>query len=84
MTTEECLLNPNRNPDLNKEQIEDMLKGYLGVSKVSLRLAASSHCFDHIICLSYSAYKISAFECASGMTPARCCNSLAEHLNLCL
>ncbi|CAL5222373.1 g4727 [Coccomyxa viridis] len=34
MTTEECLLNPNRNPDLGKEQIEEFLKGYLGVSKV--------------------------------------------------
>ncbi|KAL4185589.1 hypothetical protein AMTRI_Chr10g6740 [Amborella trichopoda] len=34
ITTEECLLNPNRNPDLSKEQIENELKAYLGVRKV--------------------------------------------------
>ncbi|XP_068636583.1 agmatine deiminase isoform X2 [Aristolochia californica] len=34
ITTEECLLNPNRNPNLTKEQIENELKMYLGVRKV--------------------------------------------------
>ena len=34
LTTEECLLNPNRNPDLNKEEIEGYLKSYLGAEKV--------------------------------------------------
>ncbi|XP_058112372.1 agmatine deiminase [Magnolia sinica] len=34
ITTEECLLNPNRNPTMSKEQIEDELKMYLGVRKV--------------------------------------------------
>lgn len=34
LTTEECLLNKNRNPHLTKEQIEDELKMYLGVKKV--------------------------------------------------
>ncbi|KAK6925186.1 Peptidyl-arginine deiminase, Porphyromonas-type [Dillenia turbinata] len=34
LTTEECLLNKNRNPHLNKQQIEDELKAYLGVRKV--------------------------------------------------
>ncbi|OVA12521.1 Peptidyl-arginine deiminase [Macleaya cordata] len=34
LTTEECLLNTNRNPTLTKEQIEDELKIYLGVRKV--------------------------------------------------
>ncbi|KAK9114600.1 hypothetical protein Syun_021397 [Stephania yunnanensis] len=34
LTTEECLLNPNRNPSLTKEQIEVELKMYLGVEKV--------------------------------------------------
>lgn len=34
LTTEECLLNPNRNPNLNKEEIEEQLKFYLGVQKV--------------------------------------------------
>lgn len=34
LTTEECLLNKNRNPNLTKEQIEDQLKAYLGVRKV--------------------------------------------------
>jgi agmatine deiminase len=34
LTTEQCLLNPNRNPHLNKEEIEQHLKDYLGVSKI--------------------------------------------------
>ncbi|KAJ0965458.1 hypothetical protein J5N97_026596 [Dioscorea zingiberensis] len=34
ITTEECLLNPNRNPDMTKEQIENELMMYLGVAKV--------------------------------------------------
>ena len=34
LTTEECLLNKNRNPHMSKNQIEDQLKTYLGVSKI--------------------------------------------------
>jgi len=34
LTTEECLLNPNRNPDLSITDIEDLLKAYLGIKKV--------------------------------------------------
>jgi agmatine deiminase len=34
ITTEECLLNPNRNPELSREQIEDYLQKYLGIEKV--------------------------------------------------
>ncbi|KAL4036134.1 agmatine deiminase [Cucumis melo var. makuwa] len=34
LTTEECLLNKNRNPHLSKGQIEDILKAYLGVKKI--------------------------------------------------
>ena len=34
LTTEACLLNPNRNPSLNKEQIETYLKAYLGLNQV--------------------------------------------------
>ena len=34
LTTEECLLNPNRNPGLSREQIEGALRSYLGVEKV--------------------------------------------------
>ncbi|XP_004508635.1 agmatine deiminase [Cicer arietinum] len=34
LTTEECLLNKNRNPYLSKNQIEDELKAYLQVRKV--------------------------------------------------
>lgn len=34
LTTEACLLNPNRNPDLTKEQIEQYLKDYLGVTNI--------------------------------------------------
>jgi agmatine deiminase len=34
LTTEQCLLNPNRNPQLSRREIEDYLKNYLGVTKV--------------------------------------------------
>jgi agmatine deiminase len=34
LTTEECLLNPNRNPGLSKAQIERLLLDYLGAEKV--------------------------------------------------
>jgi len=34
LTTEECLLNRNRNPSLTREQIEEHLHAYLGVEKV--------------------------------------------------
>jgi agmatine deiminase len=33
-TTEQCLLNPNRNPRLSRAQIEQQLREYLGVRKV--------------------------------------------------
>jgi agmatine deiminase len=32
LTTEECLLNPNRNPDLTRDQIEALLRDHLDVS----------------------------------------------------
>ena len=31
ITTEECLLNPNRNPHLQRHEVEQMLRDYLGV-----------------------------------------------------
>lgn len=34
LTTEQCLLNPNRNPHLTKDEIEQYLKNYLSVEKV--------------------------------------------------
>jgi len=34
LTTESCLLNPNRNPGLGREQIESHLRQYLGVTKI--------------------------------------------------
>jgi len=34
LVTEECLLNPNRNPHLIREQIEERLKEYLNVVKI--------------------------------------------------
>ncbi len=34
LTTEQCLLNPNRNPQLSRVEIEEYLKSYLGISKV--------------------------------------------------
>ena len=34
ITTEQCLLNKNRNPKLSKNQIEENLKNYLNVNKI--------------------------------------------------
>lgn len=34
ITTEECLLNTNRNPEMNRETIETKLRNYLGVQKI--------------------------------------------------
>ena len=34
LTTKSCLLNPNRNPHLRKEQIEQYLRDYLGVTNI--------------------------------------------------
>lgn len=34
ITTEQCLLNPNRNPNLTRQQIEERLALYFGVTKV--------------------------------------------------
>jgi len=34
LTTEQCLLNSNRNPQLNRSEIEEYLKEYLNVSRV--------------------------------------------------
>lgn len=34
VTTEQCLLDPNRNPTLSRQQIEQGLKDYLGATKV--------------------------------------------------
>jgi agmatine deiminase len=34
LTTEQCLLNSNRNPALSREEIEQYLKNYLGATKV--------------------------------------------------
>ena len=33
LTTEQCLLNPNRNPSLSREQIEALLREHLGVER---------------------------------------------------
>ena len=34
LTTESCLLNPNRNPTMNRESIEQGLRDYLGVDQI--------------------------------------------------
>lgn len=34
LTTSSCLLNPNRNPDLDQQQVEQHLKDYLGVTNI--------------------------------------------------
>jgi agmatine deiminase len=42
ITTEECLLNPNRNPGLDKVEIEGLLRAWLGVKTV-IWLGAGVH-----------------------------------------
>ena len=34
LTSEQCLLNPTRNPELSREQIESRLRSFLGVQKI--------------------------------------------------
>jgi len=34
LTTEQCLLNPNRNPSLSRRQLEQVLRGHLGVQRI--------------------------------------------------
>jgi agmatine deiminase len=34
LVTEQCLLNPNRNPELSRAEIEDLLRMYLGVREI--------------------------------------------------
>jgi len=34
LTTEECLLNTNRNPDLDRDEIDEILRTWLGVAKI--------------------------------------------------
>lgn len=34
LTTENCLLNPNRNPELTKPEIEELLRNHLGVEQI--------------------------------------------------
>ncbi|MGP1397042.1 MAG: agmatine deiminase family protein [Inquilinaceae bacterium] len=34
LTTEQCLLNPNRNPDMDRGRVETLLRDYLGVSTI--------------------------------------------------
>ncbi|MEX2401944.1 MAG: agmatine deiminase family protein [Rhodothermales bacterium] len=34
LTTESCLLNPNRNPSLDRDEIEERLRTYLGIDQV--------------------------------------------------
>lgn len=34
LTTEECLLNANRNPQLSRQEIEELLRQYLGVTQI--------------------------------------------------
>ena len=34
LTTEDCLLNPNRNPNLSQEEVENLLRDYLNVEEI--------------------------------------------------
>lgn len=52
LTTEECLLHPNRNPSLSKSEIEDELKRFTGVTKVIwLPKCVRLRCFVWLVCL---------------------------------
>jgi len=54
VTTEQCLLNPNRNPDLDRAGIEDALRAYLGVTDVvwlGLGLVDDRDTDGHIDCI---------------------------------
>jgi agmatine deiminase len=44
MVTEECLLDPSRNPHLGKEGIEALLKEYLGIDKVGMTVNSYKGC----------------------------------------
>jgi len=55
LTTEECLLNPNRNPGLSRAEIEAELRRYLGVSTViwlgkGVHLDETSGHIDELAC----------------------------------
>ena len=57
ITTEECLLNPNRNPDLARADIERLLYEYLGVDKViwvprGVYLDETDGHVDNLLCFS--------------------------------
>ena len=54
VTTEQCLLNPNRNPDLDRPAIEGALRAYLGVTDVvwlGLGLVDDRDTDGHIDCI---------------------------------
>jgi agmatine deiminase len=58
LTTEECLLNPNRNPNLSKEEIEKVLKQYLNVKKIiwlgkGVYLDETSGHVDNLCCFTH-------------------------------
>ncbi len=55
LTTEECLLNPNRNPHLTRSEIEAQLRAFLGVSKIiwlgkGVHLDETSGHIDELAC----------------------------------
>ena len=43
LTTKECLLNPNRNPHLTQDAIEELLHQYLNIKKNSIKVQISLH-----------------------------------------
>ena len=55
ITTQECLLNPNRNPHLSQAEIEEKLREYLGVEKIiwlgrGVHLDETSGHVDNLCC----------------------------------
>ena len=81
LTTEECLLNPNRNPSMNKEQIEQMLKDYTGVQKA----LAPATCHSHIISNTVEPYRKHPCGPASqehAKSAQRCPSVISVHMAL--
>jgi hypothetical protein len=68
LTTEECLLNPNRNPLLTREDIEKRLRSYLGNEMVNFIYFLYLHTYNLGFCSQASA---KSFGCLAVCTPTR-------------
>lgn len=77
--TEECLLDPSRNPSLGKEGIEKLLQEYLGIDKVIWlwKGMAGACCVVLCLFLSYAGANLRVAHTLA-LVP---CLSVAAHLN---